>query len=312
MSFDLHNLTAAIKAHGSVARVVIADVAGSAPREVGAAMLVWADGQSGTIGGGALELAAADAARSGRTGLTRHALGPSLGQCCGGAVTLLTEHWDAASVAALDGNVIARGPGAMPLAVRRVLDHSRAQGLRTPAQLVQDWMIEPVSQATQQIWIWGAGHVGRALVDVLSPLPDLAITWVDTAADRFPDAIPANVTKLPAVEPHLLATHAPKDAQHLILTYSHEIDFQLCHSLLARGFGFCGLIGSETKWTRFRKRLETLGHSRDEILRICCPIGQKSLGKHPQAIAIGVSAQLMSFRPKEIQTWSNPFSASQA
>ena len=312
MSFDLHNLSAAIEAHGPVARVVIADVAGSAPREVGASMLVWADGQSGTIGGGALELAEAEAARAGRTGLTRHALGPSLGQCCGGAVTLLTESWDADALNALDSDVIARGPGDMPLAVRRVLDQARAQGTRPAPQLVQDWMIEPISQPQRRIWIWGAGHVGRALVDVLSPLPDLAITWVDTSDDRFPADIPANVTQLPAAEPHLLAAHAPKDAQHIILTYSHEIDFQLCHALLTQGFGFCGLIGSDTKWSRFRKRLEILGHSHDEILRICCPIGQKSLGKHPQAIAIGVSAQLMSFGTKETQTWTNPFSASKA
>lgn len=312
MSFDKSGLSDAITTHGVVSRVVIADVAGSAPREVGASMLVWADGQSGTIGGGALELSAAEAARTGRTGLTRHALGPSLGQCCGGAVTLLTEQWDAASLDALDSDMIARGPGDMPLQVRRLLDRARAQGARPPAQLIQDWMIEPVSRPKRDIWIWGAGHVGRALVAVLSPLPDLAISWVDTSDDRFPDAIPHNVTRLPAADPHLLAAHAPENAQHLILTYSHEIDFQLCHALLTRGFGFCGLIGSDTKWARFRKRLASLGHTHDEILRISCPIGQKSLGKHPQAIAIGVSAQLMSFESQEIQTWTTPFSVSKA
>ena len=94
MSFGLALLCRAVERHGRVARVVVAEVAGSAPREVGAAMLVWDEGtgfgQSGTIGGGALELMAAEAALT-RKGLTRHPLGPELGQCCGGAVKLLIE-----------------------------------------------------------------------------------------------------------------------------------------------------------------------------------------------------------------------------
>ena len=95
MSFDLSQLRTAVAAHGKVARVVIARVAGSSPREVGAAMLVWAEGQSGTIGGGALEYAAARDARAAlatsQDRLSHHALGPDLGQCCGGSVTLLRE-----------------------------------------------------------------------------------------------------------------------------------------------------------------------------------------------------------------------------
>ncbi len=97
--FDLAAARAAITAHGPIARVVIAAVAGSSPREVGASMLVWPAGQSGTIGGGALEYQAAARARDmlakGQSQtLTREALGPSLGQCCGGTVTLLTELFD--------------------------------------------------------------------------------------------------------------------------------------------------------------------------------------------------------------------------
>ena len=141
MSFDLEALRRAVDRHGRVARVVVAEVAGSVPRGPGTAMLVWTQGgglaQSGTIGGGALELAAAEAAL-GREGLTRHPLGPSLGQCCGGAVVLLTEHFDAGRVAALEGQeVIARGPGEMPLAVRRLIDRARGQGVRPEPQLVQ-------------------------------------------------------------------------------------------------------------------------------------------------------------------------------
>ena len=298
MSFDLDALKAAVAAHGRVTRVVIADLKGSSPREVGAAMLVWEDGQSGTIGGGALEYAAVQAARGQRelSRLSRHALGPELGQCCGGAVVLLSEVFDADAVAALEGEVIARpvtGAAEMPLAVRRVLAKARDRGERPEPQLIDGWMVEPVTRPARQLWIWGAGHVGRAMVDVLSPLPDLAITWVDCAAQRFPGNVPEAVTVLPAVNPADLVAHAPAGAEHLIVTYSHALDLELCHRLLSHGFGFAGLIGSATKWARFRSRLRALGHGPEAIARITCPIGDPGLGKHPQQIAIGVAAQLL-------------------
>jgi xanthine dehydrogenase accessory factor len=91
MSFDLDTLREAVARHRRVARVVVAQTRGSVPREVGAAMLVWADGQSGTIGGGTLEFEAVARARgAGRDRVDRIALGPGVGQCCGGAVVLLT------------------------------------------------------------------------------------------------------------------------------------------------------------------------------------------------------------------------------
>lgn len=299
--FDLGALHAAVALHGRVARVVIAAFSGSSPREVGAAMLVWPGGQSGTIGGGTLEWQAAAAARSMlETGeaqrLEREALGPKLGQCCGGVVTLLTEVFDAASLSRIAADVHARAVGdtTMPLAVSRLLAQVRGQG-RVPAPaLVQGWMVEPVVLPQRQIWIWGGGHVGRALVAVLAPLPGIAITWVDVARDRFPEAAPPNVTMLPAAAPELLAAHAPTDAEHLILTYSHSLDLALCHAALTRGFARCGLIGSTTKWARFRNRLAAAGHSPASIARIECPIGDPSLGKHPQMIAIGVAARLLT------------------
>lgn len=289
----------AVAAHGRVARVVVAEVAGSAPREVGAAMLVWQGGQSGTIGGGALEWEAAAAARAmlsaGGARLDRLPLGPALGQCCGGAVVLLTEVYDAKSLPA-PTDVIARAVDgrAMPLAVKRLLAGARGQGVLPAPVLVQGWMVEPLARPERAIWVWGAGHVGRALVAVLAPLPGLAITWVDVVADRFPAEVPAGVTVLPAADPGLLVPHAPTDAGHLVLTYSHALDLDLCHRLLGHGFATLGLIGSATKWARFRSRLAALGHAPAQIARIDCPIGDPALGKHPQAIAIGVAAALLS------------------
>ena len=299
--FDRDVLEHAIKAHGRVARVVIAAVAGSSPREIGAAMLVWPDGQSGTIGGGALEWEAAERARkrlaSGqqRPRLTQEALGPKLGQCCGGTVTLLTEVFDSGLFGDLQSDVFARpvDGSAMPLAVSRVLAQARGEGRLPKPGLVQGWMIEAIARPTRHVWIWGAGHVGRALVAVLAPLPQVAITWVDVSPQRFPAQVPDGVTVLPAADPALLMRHAPETAEHLILTYSHALDLTLCHAGLTRGFARCGLIGSKTKWARFRKRLMALGHSAPSIGRIDCPIGETAMGKHPQAIAIGVASQFL-------------------
>ncbi len=297
MGFDLEALREAVKTHGKVTRVVIAAIKGSSPREVGASMLVWRDGQSGTIGGGTLEFQAAEAARSQSlpARLTHHALGPDMGQCCGGAVSLFSEVFDLKAVEALDDTVIARSAsaGEMPLSVKRLLATARGQGIAPGSQLIDGWMVEPVHKPTRNLWIWGAGHVGRALVEVLSPLPDIAITWVDTGPERFPASVPAGVTTVPAAKPADLVRHAPPNAEHLVLTYSHNLDLELCNRLLSHDFRFAGLIGSATKWARFRSRLAALGHSPDQISRITCPIGDPALGKHPQMIAVGVAAQLL-------------------
>jgi len=234
-------------------RVTVVATAGSVPREVGAAMLVRADGITGTIGGGALEWEAMRAARqmlADGAGMAerRMPLGPGLGQCCGGAVTLRFETAEALPAA----------PG-LP------------------------------------VWVWGAGHVGRAIVDVLVALPDVSLTWIDTGPARFP-VVPEGVAQLVATEPARAMAHAPRDAHHLILTYSHDIDLALCDAALRQGFGFCGLIGSATKWARFRSRLAAMGHTDAQISRITCPIGDPSLGKHPQTIAIGVAAGLIHGR----------------
>ncbi len=291
--FDLSGLQQALKAQGRVARVVVAGVEGSGPRDVGAAMLVWVEGQSGTIGGGALEWQAVQRARgmlaAGGSCVTREALGPALGQCCGGAVTLVTEVYDAVPA----GPVVARSldGSAMPLAVSRILTAARGQGVMPATRLISGWLVEAASEPQRQVWIWGAGHVGRALESVLAPLPGLTLTWIDIAADRFPDA--PGVRVLPVPDPADAVALAPRDAEHLIVTFSHALDLELCHRLLTHGFARCGLIGSATKWARFRSRLAALGHEPAEIARIQCPIGEPALGKHPQAIAVGVAAALL-------------------
>jgi len=298
MSFDSKALAAAVAEHGLVTRIVVAEVVGSAPRDVGAAMLVWDGGQSGTIGGGALELAAAKRALSGGNWLERIALGPGLGQCCGGAVTLLSEVWDNERLACVEANVVVRrvdGTEDIPLKLQALLKAARGSGLPISAQYIDGWMVEPVLAPSRQIWIYGAGHVGRAIVSALAPLPEIAITWVDSSPDRFPTNMPPELTRLVAENPGDVVKYAPADAEHLVLTYSHALDLEICHQLLQRGFHTAGLIGSKTKWARFRRKLAALGHSGSQITRINCPIGRPELGKHPHAIAVGVVAEILAF-----------------
>jgi xanthine dehydrogenase accessory factor len=297
VSLDLPALRAAVEAHGAVVRILVVTVAGSVPREAGTSMLVWEGGEDGTIGGGELENRAIREARGMLAApcaptLRAIPLGPALGQCCGGSVTLAWERFDEGSL-----------PGARPFA--RPL--GGATSLRPSADLpagaapvVRDgWLLEAAPAPGRPLWVWGAGHVGRAIVSVLAPWPGAAITWVDLGPDRFPARVPEGVTVLPATEPAALVRYAPADADHLVLTRSHELDLQLCHALLGHGFASLGLIGSRTKMARFRARLAALGHAPAQIARIACPIGDPGLGKHPQAIAVGVAAALIRADTRE-------------
>jgi xanthine dehydrogenase accessory factor len=301
MAIDRAALAQALARAPAVVRVVIAAHRGSIPREAGTAMLVWADGQSGTIGGGALEFAAATRARGLLDGagpqVERVPLGPGLGQCCGGAVTLVYERFTATDLSALPeagahARRVAADAAEMPLAIRRALKTAREEGV-APVFLAGGWLVEPIARPARALWIWGAGHVGRALVCVLAPLPDFALTWIDVAPDRFPPDPPAGVRIHAHPEPPLLVPEAPREAEHLILTFSHALDLELCHRLVLHGFTDAGLIGSASKWARFRSRLKSLGHEDAGIARIRCPIGDPALGKHPQAIAVGVAAGLL-------------------
>ncbi|MCF6444139.1 xanthine dehydrogenase accessory protein XdhC [Nereida sp. MMG025] len=231
--------------------VTITQVRGSSPRDAGTSMRVFADCQLGTIGGGALEWEATHLARAmlkdGQTQQSRRiSLGPDIGQCCGGQVTL-------------------------------------------------EFSANTQPQTTQKrpLWIWGAGHTGRAIAQVMAPFEDREIALIDVAADRFPTDLPMTVSQVVATNPLDLVKHANPLADHIILTYSHDLDLALCDGLLRHGFTSCGLIGSATKWARFRKRLAQMGHAHDEIDAITCPIGDPSLGKHPQAIALGVAAAML-------------------
>jgi xanthine dehydrogenase accessory factor len=290
--------------------VHVAELRGSGPREVGAQMLVTETAFCGTIGGGALEYAATLKARellaTGKAGLVRVALGPELNQCCGGSVTLAFEPFASADLAWLRKLMLAAdGPTPISRMVRLdgagnlSRDWSPQKGRRDAAfvatlaggRLIVQERVNPPRQA---LFLFGAGHVGRALARALHPL-DFAITWIDGRADPFPDPPPAGVKTLALAMPELAVDEAPEDTVFLVMTHSHPLDEAVCEAVLRRGdFAYLGLIGSETKRARFVRRLGEAGIAPKMIDRLTCPIGLPGIeSKEPAAIAASVAADLL-------------------
>jgi xanthine dehydrogenase accessory factor len=226
-------------------------------------MLVSMQAVTGTIGGGHLEHQAIARARSllARAGEADFAeeeqgvaLGPSLGQCCGGSL---------------------------------VLHYARLTPERVAA-----WPPEP---SRFHLLLFGAGHVGRAIVQVLADVP-CTVQWVDEREDQFPQApSPPHVQRLCAEPVQAEVASAPPGSHFLVLTHSHALDLALADTILKRGdFAWFGLIGSRTKRARFERRLMERGHTADLIARMVCPIGLPGItGKEPGVIAVAVVAQCL-------------------
>ncbi|MCS6995600.1 MAG: xanthine dehydrogenase accessory protein XdhC [Casimicrobiaceae bacterium] len=268
--------------------VRVSRVRGSAPREEGAAMAVGEADTLGTIGGGHLEWKAIEQARSMLAsgtrvgGVVQYPLGPALGQCCGGQVELqfmpLAQE-DRAEVERLAAAEAAERVTCV--SVTRLFDHGESIGFT-------------VCFTPWRIAVFGAGHVGRALVSMLAVLP-CRVRWIDPREGVFPATLPPNVEALPSEAPQEEAARLPADTDALVMTHSHALDLAICEALAAReDLGLVGLIGSETKAARFRARLAArLGAAAAE--RIVCPVGERSIAsKHPGMIAAGIVAQLAS------------------
>ena len=269
--------------------VVVANAKGSVPREAGASMIVSAERATGTIGGGHLELKSIEIARSliavAATCATvrQFPLGPALGQCCGGAVEIAFVRIADSDRAWLhELREIERSGGTFTL--RRTLD--------TGAELALPLTFNP-----WHVCVFGAGHVGKAIVDVLGALP-CAVTWIDSRDAQFPATVPANAAIIETDSPADEVRRIPSGADVLVLTHSHALDLEICAALIARDdLAYIGVIGSETKATTFRKRFEQRGRSGTEIARMICPIGLAALNsKHPGVIAVGVAADLIERR----------------
>jgi xanthine dehydrogenase accessory factor len=299
----------AIEAEGSAALVTLSRVEGSSPREAGAWMVVRPSGGfHGTIGGGALEWAALDAAnaalKAGRGPALRRslALGPELAQCCGGRVEWRVETFDTRDLDALSPLAIAEAGGAATVRARlgadgrveRALRASPGEESRTLRSSDDGGWIEPIGITAGPVYLFGAGHVGRALVLALAPLP-FAVRWIDSRREAFPAHVPANVTLIHAVEPVKEFVDAPDGALIVVMTHSHAVDLEIVAAALgAKRFGFVGLIGSPTKRARFLSQMRAAGLSHSCLARLVCPIGVPGVeAKEPAVIAASTAAQLL-------------------
>ncbi|WP_020396364.1 xanthine dehydrogenase accessory protein XdhC [Thiolinea disciformis] len=250
--------------------VTVLSVKGSAPREVGARMLVTTQAIFDTIGGGQLEYQAIQRARAtlNQTDApqyfqTSYALGADCQQCCGGVVTLHFE--------------------------------------RLTLPVLTDWqplcLPELVKPIDWHIAVFGAGHVGQAVVSLLASLP-CSITWIDNRPEQFPAISKPAIKTIFHPSPPAYVADLPADCYFLIMTHDHALDLDLCDHVLARDeFAFLGLIGSASKAAKFKHRLRERGLSAIQLQRLVCPVGISGIRhKQPAAIAVSVVAQLLQIR----------------
>jgi len=228
--------------------VSIVALQGSSPRGVGSKILVTEDKQFDSIGGGHLEYKAIAQAREmlahgGKTQMVDYPLGASLGQCCGGKVSL---------------------------------------------------MYEVFSVTKMPVVVFGAGHVGRALVPLLTQLP-VQVTWVDSRYDMLPKQLPSGVVGVHEEHPQDHVVDCLAGSCYLIMTHHHGVDLALTQAVLNRGdASYLGVIGSVTKGRKFRQRLAAKDYSQVTIDHLNCPMGKAGIsGKQPMEVAIAIAAQVM-------------------
>jgi xanthine dehydrogenase accessory factor len=318
---ELSDLTAAGE---RVVLVTVAGIRGSAPREVGAKMIVTGDATIGTIGGGQLEFQcthiACDMLGDDETpSLRKFPLGTSMGQCCGGVVDILFEpiasglpgwlrdlralhgqHEAAVVVTDLAGRaskcvVTAHNSyGKQEREDSSVIARAR-EGLEAgrTAHRIDDWFFEDIVGSDLNIAVFGAGHVGSAIVQSLSSL-DCNIRWIDSRRNIFRDT-PSNVRAIETGDPALEVAAMPERSCFLIMTHSHALDFDICERVLRRDdTAYCGLIGSVSKRRRFEKRFREQGMQQYHLDRLVCPIGVGGIsGKKPAEIAVAAAAEVL-------------------
>jgi xanthine dehydrogenase accessory factor len=242
--------------------ITVTQTQGSVPRETGTWMAVMPTDTVGTLGGGNVEFQAIAYARQFKEGdeaAKRFALGPSLGQCCGGVMDLSFECIDIAKLNDLQANLQA---------------------------------------AYQPVALFGGGHVGRAITSLLATLP-YRVTWIDSRDEIFPADTSHRITCEHSDPVQSAVVALATGSHVLIMSFSHAEDLEIVQQCLKRqrvknDLPFIGLIGSKTKWATFQNRLRERGFTDAELAQITCPIGIEGIqGKEPEVIAVAVTAQLL-------------------
>ena len=302
--------------------VTICEVKGSVPCAVGAKMVVSSHHTEGTVGGGNLEYQVIDQARkllclsSQTSAIQSYPLGPLLKQCCGGYVTLLYEKLSHEDVPMLKewAQMI---QSSKPYQITTHIDDGHSSKRIKPLPQshfpkkdsvifygknskhhklkLQCHLTEYYGLTSHSVYVFGAGHIGKALIPILQTL-DCKVIWVDERQGVFPKEKPNENVTIVSGNPLEEADRLPEDAIVLIFTHSHERDYQLVRTCLqSPQTVFCGLIGSQTKRARFIRRLKEDGFSPSQIDQLTCPIGLPGVtSKDPAEIAISIAAQIVS------------------
>ena len=241
---------------------------GSVPRNENVSMAVSSSKQYGTIGGGELEYQVIKESNDLLNNfdcnqkIIELPLGPTLGQCCGGFVKIQLSKFK-------NGKNL-------------LLKHD---------------LKEQIINQNQNLYIFGAGHVANALLSKLDGV-GFNIFVIDSRENFISKINTDYVFPILAKDPTIIIKNAPSKSYYLVLTHSHQLDLSICDSILKKNdFTFIGLIGSKTKKIRFTKRLIEIGHDKNLIDKIECPIGIQSIeGKEPDVIAISIIARLLEYK----------------
>jgi xanthine dehydrogenase accessory protein XdhC len=272
MTRSLADALGAMLAAGEAAVVVrVAEALGSTPREANAAMIITPQDVLGTIGGGRLEWEAIARARTMlRDNLLADGmdipLGPAVGQCCGGRVLLDLRRADTAVLAALQAA-------------------EEDDRTRWPT-----------------VFVFGAGHVGRALAAALDPLP-LRLTVIESRTAYLGD-LPARASPVVSADPAAEVRAAPAHAVFVVTTHSHQLDYAITEAALARGdAAYVGMIGSATKRARFARWFTSRGGTAAQLSALVCPIGRQGVrDKRPAVIAAFAAAEVLASALRAVQT----------
>jgi len=318
-----------LKKEASLVIVCVASVKGSTPREPGARMLVTANRVCNTIGGGHLEYKAIEIARNMLSNnapntIKNFTLGAGLGQCCGGVVNLFFEVVNKQSswldqidqiLSEVDKFVqviplvcdqdsprlLVSEHGVEPLnspddalvsIARTMLDKSESTSIKRVAGL--DYVFDPVIKLNFKVYLFGAGHVGEALIMQLAEQP-CEVVWVDTRDNQLPEETPDNVVAVNTDMPEVIIEQAPAGSYFLVMTHDHSLDLNLSKQILIKDdYQYFGLIGSITKRKKFEHRLLDRGINNRQLSKMICPIGIDGIqSKRPAAIALAVTVELV-------------------
>ena len=186
------------------------------------------------------------------------------------------------------------GVSKWPPRVRSVVQEMLSGKRPRTAMVVDEWFLEPLGQCREVLFLYGAGHVGRAVVRAFDGLP-FEIYWVDTVLERYPNPFPIGVNQLISANPADAVQYAPPGSWHVVMTFSHAIDFDVCQAVLTRGdFIYAGVIASKTKRARFVRKLREAGLTDSIVSSLHAPIGLDQLdGKEPSEIAISLAADFL-------------------